>query len=147
MGSAVLIVEDEFLVAMDLENIVESSGNRVVGLAAEESAVKFLHERPEVALVDLNLRDGPTGAKIARRLSNEMGTRIIYISANPEQIGTPPANAVGYVQKPFSAAAVKVALEIAASKEPPQFMPHDLTLFNHPAHTQAMPKTNRPAAR
>ncbi|MGE0725779.1 MAG: response regulator, partial [Alphaproteobacteria bacterium] len=62
MGARILIVEDEILVAMELEYILREAGHDVAGIAADTSSVGRL-AAPDIdlALVDLNLRDGVTG--------------------------------------------------------------------------------------
>lgn len=115
VGANVLIVEDEFLVALQLEDILTDAGHRVVGIAPDQASVARLEERPEVALVDLNLRDGPSGPAIARQLAERFGTIIVYVTANPAQIGTPAPTAVGVVQKPFSQQAILAAVAIAVN--------------------------------
>ncbi len=55
---SVLVVEDEFMIAMDLEMILEQEGHAVLGPASSvEIALRMLEdERPDVAVLDLNLR-------------------------------------------------------------------------------------------
>ena len=58
----ILIVEDEILVAMALKSILLDSGCEAVGIASDLTTVEeYLSEPIDLALVDLNLRDGPTG--------------------------------------------------------------------------------------
>jgi two-component system, response regulator PdtaR len=59
-GRVVLVVEDEFLIAMDLELLLQRHGWRVLGPAATvDEALRLLAgERPDVALLDVNLRGG-----------------------------------------------------------------------------------------
>ena len=82
---------------------------------------------PQVALVDLNLRDGLTGPSIARKLSEFFGTKIVYVTANPGQIGEPAPTAIGVVQKPFSQAAILAAIALAMGgteeRLPPELEP------------------------
>lgn len=113
----VLIVEDEMLVALDLEDILIQSGYEVVGIVSDLREIGSVDRSPVVALVDLNLRDGPTGNDVARRLAEQYGTRIVFVTANPAQISEPPETVVGYVQKPFHAAAVLTALAAAFAEE------------------------------
>lgn len=113
----VLIVEDEFLVALQLEDILTDAGHKVVGIAPDTAAVQALAKPPEVALVDLNLRDGRSGPVIAQWLAEQFGTVIVYVTANPGQIGTPAPTAVGIVQKPFSHDAILAAVSLAKSGE------------------------------
>lgn len=109
----VLIVEDEFLVALDLEEIILEAGHDIVGVIADRRGVDTVGAPPSVAFVDLNLRDGPTGPEIARQLAERHGTRIIFVTANPEQIERPPVTALGYIRKPFNPADIVAALALA----------------------------------
>ncbi|VWX54902.1 response regulator [Novosphingobium sp. 9U] len=112
-AARVVIVEDEFLVAIQLEDIILDCGHAVVATVPDVASVEALCEAPTVALVDLNLRDGPTGPGIARLLCERYGTRIIYVTANSGQIGEPASTAVGVVHKPFSRAAIEDAIAYA----------------------------------
>lgn len=111
--AGILIVEDEFLVALDLEDIVAGAGFPVVGIVSDRSGLDHLPHPPVLALVDINLRDGPTGVLIARDLAARHGTRIIFVTANPAQITDPPLTAIGYIQKPFSATTIESSLAFA----------------------------------
>lgn len=112
-GPCVLIVEDEFLIALQIESILASAGYRVVGIMSDRAGLPTLAEAPDVALVDLNLRDGPTGCEIASELAQRYGTRIVYVTANPAQIGQPARTAIGIVHKPFSQDAIALAVQQA----------------------------------
>lgn len=109
----VLIVEDEFLVALQLEDILADGGYAVVGSCPDAASLGRLGEVPDVALVDLNLRDGLTGPAIARDIAGRFGSRIIYVTANPGQIDLPASTAVGIVQKPFTRQAILAAISYA----------------------------------
>ncbi|MFM5908101.1 MAG: response regulator [Novosphingobium sp.] len=113
----VLIVEDELLVALDLEDILTSGGFDVVGIVADRPGADTINTPPVVALVDLNLRDGPTGNDVARHLASQFGTRIIFVTANPAQIADPPETAIGYVQKPFRPETIVMAVQEAIRAE------------------------------
>lgn len=117
----ILIVEDELLVALDLEDILTSGGFQVLGIVADRKGIDSIQQPPVVALVDLNLRDGPTGNEVARALAQQFGTRIIFVTANPAQITDPPPTAIGYVQKPFRPDVVVSAVAAAIEgNNPPQ---------------------------
>lgn len=117
----ILIVEDELLVALDLEDILTSGGFQVLGIVADRKGIEAIQQPPVVALVDLNLRDGPTGNEVARALAQQFGTRIIFVTANPAQITDPPPTAIGYVQKPFRPDVVVSAVQAAIEgNNPPQ---------------------------
>lgn len=112
----VLIVEDEFLVALDLEDIIFQAGHGIVGIVADKRGMSAICAAPKVALVDLNLRDGRTGPEIARELAEKFGTMIIFVTANPDQIESPPPTALGYIRKPFNHDDVLGALNLALGK-------------------------------
>jgi DNA-binding NarL/FixJ family response regulator len=117
-GAKVLIVEDEYLVALELEDIVTEAGYDVIGIMPDRESVLRLEHAPQVALVDLNLRDGPSGPSIAQLLAERYGTVIVYVTANPAQIGAPAPTAIGIVQKPFSHHAIVAAIACAVSGKP-----------------------------
>ena len=70
MTGAILIVEDEILVALEIESVLEELGYTVLGIAADlEGALAYAHHHIDLALVDLNLRDGLTGPEIGATLA------------------------------------------------------------------------------
>jgi response regulator of citrate/malate metabolism len=102
MPLKVLIVEDEPIVAHDLKKIAEISGEEVVGLAARVSDARSLSPlEPELALVDLNLKDGATGPHISAMLSRDDVT-VVLVTANLQQIPLDFCGAIGAVAKPFT---------------------------------------------
>ncbi len=118
MTKKLLIVEDEILVALELEDIVQSAGFEVVGIAADRAGALRVADDADIALVDLNLRDGATGPSIGEALARDRGVRVIYITANPAQIGAAATTALGVIPKPFSPATVRDAVLIAAQDPP-----------------------------
>jgi two-component system, response regulator PdtaR len=111
MSRTALIVEDEIFVALDLERILSDAGYQVTAIAADAPSAFEAAERAgqgSFAFVDINLRDGPTGPEIARRLASEHGMKVVFVTANPSQIGTAP-HALGYIRKPFTERAILAA--------------------------------------
>jgi CheY-like chemotaxis protein len=82
----ILIVEDELLIALDLESIVEDLGHKVIGPARTLDEALQLAGDAEVALVDVQLADGVTGPAIAERLSSEHGVTVVFVTGNPEMV-------------------------------------------------------------
>jgi CheY-like chemotaxis protein len=81
-----IVVEDEFLAAIHAEAVLERLGVEVIGTAEDtESAMRFSADEAQLALVDLNLRDGFTGPQIARRLASQ-GIRVVFVTANASQL-------------------------------------------------------------
>lgn len=100
MTARVLIVEDEMLVAMEMQAILEDAGHQPVGIAADlRTAETYFEEPVDLALVDLNLRDGLTGPQIGRLLG-ERGVPVLFVTANPRILGEGIAGAVGVITKP-----------------------------------------------
>lgn len=134
----VLIVEDEFLVALQLEDILQDGGHAVIGTVPDMASLAMLGEAPDVALVDLNLRDGLTGPAIAQDLASRFGARVIYVTANPTQIDAPAPTAVGIVQKPFTPNSILAAISYALASSaglprPPELEPVSGTSDGLPA--------------
>jgi len=118
MSKRILIVEDEIFVALEIEQIVEDSGFRVGAIAADRDAALASARDCDIALVDLNLRDGPTGPAIGMELASRYGVRVIYVTANPAQIGAASVAAMGVITKPFRAHSISAALRLAAAEAP-----------------------------
>ena len=108
----VLIVEDEVLLATELEFLLEEVGCRPVGLAmSSDEAVAMANDlRPDLALVDVHLRDGPTGVEVARAIHDKCGGVALFMTANVKRLPADFASACGVIGKPYSEHGVKSAL-------------------------------------
>jgi len=113
MTKTALIIEDEIFVALDLERILTDAGYEVAGIAADSDQAIAAAPGCAFAFVDINLRDGPTGPKIAERIARDFGVKVVFVTANPAQIGV-PCEALGYVRKPFSDRAILAAAALAS---------------------------------
>lgn len=133
MAQTILIVEDEIFVAMDIERILADAGYTVMAIAADRHTALEGTDHPDLAFVDINLRDGQTGPSIACDLAKR-GTKVIYVTANPAQIDPVAETAIGYIRKPFSEGAIRAAAELASTPAPPAVPPHsEITLFEQAA--------------
>lgn len=110
-----LIVEDEIFVALDLERILLDAGYNVVAIAADSAGALEAAPRCELAFVDVNLRDGPTGPTVAEQIARDYGVKVVFVTANPGQIA-PSSGGMGYIRKPFSETAVRSAAAIASGQ-------------------------------
>lgn len=117
MNKKVLIVEDEIFVALEIEQIVEDAGFAVSAIAADRESALMAANDCDIALVDLNLRDGPTGPGIGMELAARYGVRVIYVTANPAQIGVAAEAALGVITKPFRPHSIAETLRLAASEQ------------------------------
>lgn len=102
------------LVAAELEAILEDLGHMPVGIAPDLATAMALADRSiDLALVDLNLRDGLTGPEIGRRLCEDCNTTVLFITANPGLLGSGIAGTVGVLAKPTCEKDVERAVDYA----------------------------------
>jgi len=114
MTARILIVEDQVLIAMEVEAILGDLGHEVIGVATDLSTALLLAGQPiDLALVDLNLRDGLTGPEIGRRLYAEHRCAVLFVTANPRELGDGIAGAIGVLTKPTDEASVRAAVDYA----------------------------------
>jgi DNA-binding response OmpR family regulator len=115
MSTRILIVEDEMLVALELEAILSDLGHAPVGIVADLCAARsYFDEDLDLALVDLNLRDGLTGPEIGRTLGAR-GVTVLFVTANPRMLGDNIAGAIGVITKPTDEDMVREAVDYALS--------------------------------
>jgi CheY-like chemotaxis protein len=109
----VLIVEDEILIALELESLLQDAGHSVVGIAAssDEAFAMGGEFRPDLAFVDVHLADGPTGVEVARRLAREHGIMVLFMTANAKRIPDDFAEAHGVIAKPYTERGVQQAID------------------------------------
>ena len=116
MSYKVLIVEDEFIVAAEIEYVVEDMGHEPIGIAADQATALALARQADVALVDLNLRDGPTGPTIGKILAQTHGVTVVFMTANPAQLGDGVPGTVGVLPKPATDRDIREVVEFAIAK-------------------------------
>ena len=108
-GRSILIVEDEPLIAMDLEALVEGLGHNVTGVARTRTeAVKLAAaKRPGLILADIQLADGSSGLDAVNELLRVFEVPVVFITAYPERFltGERPEPAF-LISKPFQPAMV-----------------------------------------
>ncbi|HEY8577567.1 MAG TPA: response regulator [Devosia sp.] len=126
MTRKILVVEDEIFVATEIEHVIEDMGHEPVGIAPDERTALALAPSAEVALVDLNLQDGPTGIRIGHTLAQDHGITVLFMTANPSQLGEGVPGTVGVMPKPVTdhelraIVAYAVARRDAAEATPPK---------------------------
>ena len=114
----VLIIEDEPIIAMDIEELVLSCGHRVLGTAASEAEAVELAEkqRPGLILADINLGAGGDGTAAVSRILKQRYAPVIFVTAYPERLLTGDALEPAFViTKPFEPVALAIATYQAVS--------------------------------
>jgi two-component system, response regulator PdtaR len=132
MRAKVLIVEDEFLVALHLKMMLTARGFEIVGIAPDmNSARAFAAKNPDIALVDVNLRDGPTGPEIGEMLAREHGASVMFVTANPRQLYPVPEGPIGVMTKPLNDNEIGLVLDymVQHRRGNATKTPHCVTLF------------------
>ncbi len=119
--ASMLIVEDEFVIAKDIENKLKKMGYEVVGLAAsgEEAVQKTSSLKPGLVLMDIKLDGDIDGIEASARIHSQWDIPIIYITAFADQNTLQRAKVTepfGYILKPIETRELYVAIEIALYK-------------------------------
>ncbi|MFN0190996.1 MAG: response regulator [Aestuariivirga sp.] len=116
VATDVLIIEDEPMIAMDLETLMESLGHRVTGIArTEREAINLAsRKRPGLVLADIQLADGSSGIDAVNKLLGNFEVPVIFITAFPERLltGVKPEPAF-LITKPFMPEMVKAIVSQA----------------------------------
>jgi DNA-directed RNA polymerase specialized sigma24 family protein len=116
IATDVLIIEDEPLIAMDLADIVESLGHRVVGRSGtHREAIKVAEARkPGLVLADIHLADDSSGLDAVNELHGCMPMAVVFVTAYPELLltGKRPEPAF-LITKPFAPNTVKAIVSQA----------------------------------
>jgi CheY-like chemotaxis protein len=116
VATDILIIEDEPLIAMDIEQMVLSLGHRVTGIARthDEALALFRAEPPGMVLADIQLADGSSGIDAVNEMMVTSTIPVIFITAFPEHLltGERPEPAF-LVTKPFNEDMVKALISQA----------------------------------
>ena len=123
MGKArIMIVEDEWIIANDIQNSLVDLGYMVTSIAATgEKAIKqAVEEKPDLVLMDIMLKGDMNGIEAAKVIRGEHGIPIIYLTAYDNQYLVELAKQTdnyGYLLKPFKDKELHIAIDLALHKE------------------------------
>ncbi|HSD91780.1 MAG TPA: response regulator [Methyloceanibacter sp.] len=116
VATDVLIIEDEPMIAMDLESIVEGLGHRVTGVARTHGeALKEVNKtKPGLVLADIQLADGSSGLDAVNEMLGSIAVPVIFITAYPDRLltGERPEPAF-LITKPYQPDTVKAIVSQA----------------------------------
>lgn len=111
--SRVLIIEDEPIIAMDIETIVRDLGHEVTGVAVtrDEAVALAMEDRPGLVLADIQLADDSSGIDAVKDILAEFAVPVIFITAFPERLLTGERPEPTFlITKPFQRSTVKAAI-------------------------------------
>lgn len=102
----ILLVEDDFLVSMEMETGLEEAGYEVAGIAAtaEEAVALAAERRPALVVMDIRLASDRDGVDAALEIYRTLGIRSIFASAHGDartRARAEPAQPLGWVAKPY----------------------------------------------
>ncbi len=116
IATDVVIVEDEPIIALDLEHLVTDLGHRVVGVARTEkqALATVMRTAPGLILADVQLADGSSGLSAVNTILESYSVPVVFITAYPERLltGTRPEPTF-LIAKPFRSDSVKAVISQA----------------------------------
>jgi CheY-like chemotaxis protein len=131
----VLVVDDEFIIATDTAETLIEAGHDVAGpVGTVEEAVQICeHNRPDLALIDVNLHGRQEGPALARVLQR-FGIPCLFVTAQPALAREHKGAAVGVLSKPFAGRDLVASVPVAHAAahgvdEPRSWRPRNLELF------------------
>jgi CheY-like chemotaxis protein len=116
VATEIMIIEDEPLIAIDIEQMVESLGHSVTGIARTKDEAIALYEttKPNMVLADIQLADGSSGIDAVNEILKTAAVPVIFITAFPERLLTGERPEPTFlVTKPFNPEMVKALISQA----------------------------------
>lgn len=116
LSTRLMIIEDEPLIAAHLEEIAQSIGHKVVGMAATKTeAIKKNSElNPDIILTDIRLADNSLGTEAITEMNLSENVPVIFITAYPEDVLSDQGHGPTYlITKPFNVDYVKAVISQA----------------------------------
>ncbi len=111
--AAVLIIEDEVFIALDIQQIVRNLGLSVAGIAKNRAEALRIAElaKPKLILADYRLR-GDTGVEVVKAIREQMNANVIYVTSHPDEVAaTRDREADLVIAKPFNPRALAAAVQ------------------------------------
>ncbi len=120
-NAKIMVVEDEIIVAKDIQNRLRRFGYNVPAVASsgEEAIVKVAETYPDLVLMDIRLKGEMDGIEAARQIYNQFNIPIIYLTAYADDNTIERAKvteAFGYLLKPFKERELYSSIEVTLSK-------------------------------
>jgi DNA-directed RNA polymerase specialized sigma24 family protein len=116
VATDIMIIEDEPLIAMDIEQMVQSLGHNVTAIARTHKEALALYNKtmPKMILADIQLADGSSGIDAVNDILTQHAVPVIFITAFPERLLTGERPEPTFlVTKPFNPEMVKALISQA----------------------------------
>lgn len=119
--TSILIVEDETIVAKDIQNRLKKFGYNISGITStgEEAIRKVIETKPDLILMDIRLKGNIDGVEAAQEIHNNFQIPIIYLTANADDSTlerVKATNPFGYIIKPFKEKELRTIIEITLAR-------------------------------
>jgi CheY-like chemotaxis protein len=120
-GWRILVVEDEAIIAMDIQNILKKIGysSAEVVHSGEESIEKVAEGRPHLVLMDIKLKGNLDGIQAAHQISQKYNVPVVYITAYGDENTLKRVDGTGrfgYITKPFEETELQTTIQGALQK-------------------------------
>ncbi|HEU0133699.1 MAG TPA: response regulator [Allosphingosinicella sp.] len=120
-GPCILLVEDDFLVSMEMETGLEEAGYEIAGIAAtaEDAVAIAARRRPALVVMDIRLASDRDGVDAAIEIFRTLGIRSIFASAHGDvqvRARAEAAQPLGWVAKPYRVETLLKAVEEALAR-------------------------------
>lgn len=108
-GERILVVEDELIVAMNIESKLQELGYEVIDVVdnGKDAIDRALETKPDLILMDIVLKGEMDGIEVVRRINSTMDVPVIYLTAYSDDEVIQRAKRTepyGYILKPFKRA-------------------------------------------
>ncbi|MGE0045999.1 MAG: response regulator [Hyphomonadaceae bacterium] len=116
LATDVLVIEDEALIALDLQDLTEELGHHVTGIARtrDEAVAAAKRNPPGLVLADIHLADDSSGIDAVRDILAQIDAPVIFVTAFPERLLTGERVEPAYLMtKPFDRLALKATISQA----------------------------------
>ncbi|MEO0982121.1 MAG: response regulator transcription factor [Pseudomonadota bacterium] len=138
----ILIVEDEVIVARDLETSLTEMGHSVVGMAMDAAEALSIaeEEKPDLALVDIRIKGDRDGITLAAYLKEDLPIRIVFLTSHADPETVERASTVkpsGYLLKPYTDESLFACLTVVLSQSDNLYRPVDLAALSERSTTSA----------
>lgn len=117
----ILIVEDELIIAEDLQEILEDLGYEVCGIAISyREALALIEEKsPDLALLDIQLKGGKDGIELAQEINERFHLPFIMLTSHADQHTINRVKEVSpyaYLVKPYNEKEILAGIELAMAR-------------------------------